>query len=119
MSSDENRTRPWVGSPGQQWACFDAIQRNWFAHQGDLQGISNMTSSLPKIEKGVPLPLARGSGSGAPWPFDEMEVGDSFFATQISTSSLLTFARRHRPKRFTTRKVTENGVTGIRIWRIE
>lgn len=77
-----------------------------------------MSSSLLRIEKGVPLPPSRNDRSGTPWPFGEMEVGDSFFVTNVTVARLLVAARRFTPKRFTTRRMTESGVSGIRVWRV-
>ncbi len=67
------------------------------------------------IEKGLPTPNKRLTR----YPFAGMEVGDSFFAPLTLAASILTSARRHHPKRFTTRSVVENGVRGVRVWRYE
>lgn len=67
------------------------------------------------IQKGLPTPNKRLNR----YPFSKMEVGDSFFAPHTPAASILTSARRHRPKRFTTRSVVENGVRGVRVWRCE
>ena len=77
-----------------------------------------MPRALLRIEKGVPLPPSRNDRSGTPWPFGEMEVGDSFFGAHITFARLHVGARRFAPKRFTTRRVTESGVSGIRVWRV-
>jgi hypothetical protein len=47
-----------------------------------------------------------------------MEVGDSFFSPGSSVIGIHGCARRHRPMKFTCRSVVENGVAGIRVWRI-
>jgi len=73
-----------------------------------------------KIEKGVPLP-ASGAGRPSKYPWGDMEVGDSFFA-EAKPESMHTqaaFAGRKYGRRFTTRKRTENGVAGVRVWRVE
>lgn len=67
------------------------------------------------IQKGLPTPNKRLNR----YPFAKMEVGDSFFAPLTPSASILTSARRHLPKRFTTRSVVENGVRGVRVWRYE
>ncbi|PZF76195.1 hypothetical protein DK847_13395 [Aestuariivirga litoralis] len=66
------------------------------------------------ITKGLPTPH-RGR---AKYPFRDMELGDSFFAPGASVIGLHGCARRHRPKRFTCRTLVENGVAGVRVWRI-
>ena len=67
------------------------------------------------ITKGVPAPRGR----RAKYPFRDMEIGDSFFAPGSSVIGIHGCARRHRPMRFTCRSVVENGVSGIKVWRIE
>ena len=67
------------------------------------------------ITKGLPAPRGR----RAKYPFRDMEIGDSFFAPGSSVIGIHGCARRHRPMRFTCRSVVEDGVSGIRVWRIE
>lgn len=67
------------------------------------------------ITKGMPAPRGR----RAKYPFRDMEIGDSFFAPGSSVIGIHGCARRHRPMRFTCRTVVEDGVAGIRVWRIE
>ena len=75
-----------------------------------------------KIEKGVPMPLGAGSGPGFPrkYPFAEMEVGDSFFAPGITSRNIAgCFSHASKSgRKFCLRTLTENGVTGVRVWRI-
>lgn len=66
------------------------------------------------ITKGLPTPRGR----RAKYPFRDMEIGDSFFAPGSSVIGIHGCARRHRPMRFTCRSVVEDGVPGIRVWRI-
>lgn len=71
------------------------------------------------IEKGVPLPAPAGARNKYPWR--TMEVGDSFFVANISTGGFggtLAGAAARSGHRFTQRTVTENGVRGVRVWRI-
>lgn len=66
-----------------------------------------------KIEKNVPLP-----GVAATYPFEQMEVGDSFFAEGKTANQLQNAAshwRKRKGWKFATR--TEEG--GARIWRTE
>lgn len=68
-----------------------------------------------KIERGIPVPSARGALIKYPWA--EMEVGDSLFfpaGNHPSVSAISgQWATRHGRK-FTTRKVDG----GVRVWRI-
>jgi hypothetical protein len=79
-----------------------------------------------KIEKGIPL--CRPSSKSNKYPFDDMEVGDSFFAPhpEAKNARMSALARnkgqykklpKHIPvqRRFATRTVEG----GIRIWRVE
>lgn len=64
-----------------------------------------------KIEKDIPVPMIW----GRKYPFNQMEIGDSFF---IEIKTPHSFSQSTKPLRdkgwgFTTRK--ENG--GVRIWR--
>lgn len=81
-----------------------------------------------KIDKDIPIP-DKVRGRKPKYKFAEMEVGDSFFAegdgsTQVS---ILTCARRHKPKTFITQKATMKAVEGglhtvlkgFRCWRTE
>ena len=54
------------------------------------------------------------------YPFGDMQVGQSFFAVRASKTWPLSSIgnKRHAPKRFTQRNVIEDGVAGIRVWRI-
>lgn len=70
------------------------------------------------IDKGVPVPPS--NVSRRKYPFDAMEVGDSFFVAgrQHKVYGAINWHTKHSNKRFTTRKVVENGVAGIRVWRV-
>lgn len=72
-----------------------------------------------KIETGIPVPPHQ----NAKYPFAEMTPGSSFFIPsgdlkKISNAAV-GFARYRRDRKFTCRTVTENGVAGVRVWRIE
>ena len=69
------------------------------------------------IEKGIPIPDPGANHLKYPWT--TMEIGDSFIARPQKRSSLSSVLRRYGPKRFITRKVNEDGVDKIRVWRIE
>ncbi len=75
-----------------------------------------------KIEEGIPIPLQYRGGSKKKYPFDDMEIGDSFLVTCIKgkvksvSASLIGSTRRVPHKSFTTRYIKEE--KGVRIWRI-
>lgn len=80
-----------------------------------------------EIDKGVPIP-EKIQGPRLRYPFNYMEVGDSFFVplngrkaanvmSSISGSARSGRAASAGGRRFTSRRVTENGVPGIRCWR--
>ena len=77
-------------------------------------GLDRRQEEEIEITKGVPTPH-RGRSK---YPFRGMELGDSFFAPGATVIGLHGCARRHRPMRFTCRSVVENGVAGVRVWRI-
>lgn len=72
-----------------------------------------------QIEKGIPLPTLGRAGRSR-WA--EFEVGDSAFFLDRARSSLATascdWGRHHGGRKFATRVVTENGVKGVRVWRV-
>ena len=72
-----------------------------------------------EIDKNVPL--SRSLRETKKYPWADMQVGDSFFIPQISEitrGGLYTGAQRAARIKIATRRVTENGVEGVRVWRI-
>ena len=76
-----------------------------------------------KIEVGIPVPdfqPGRGTGSKFDPVFEALPVGGSIFfggeRAEREVGSLLRVAKK-RGLRFITRKVVEDGVKGIRVWR--
>lgn len=84
-----------------------------------------------KIDKNIPIPDGRYTNGGiTKYPFRDMEVGDSFFVPDEGKTGkqwqqkLYMYAasiRRHgMPElRITAKIVTENNISGVRVWRIE
>ena len=69
-----------------------------------------------KIENDIPLP------PGNKYPFGELEIGQSFFASGKEGANAQPASSRYgrvHGKKFVSRSVTENGVVGRRIWRVE
>lgn len=72
-----------------------------------------------KIDKGVPMPETRGKPNT--YPIRELEVGDSFFAPgkiRTGMTGTMRLIRLETGRTFTTRSVTEDGIAGIRVWRL-
>lgn len=90
------------------------MSRNIVIAERDIFGIDRRQPDVIEITKGMPTPRGRRSK----YPFRDMEVGDSFFAPGSSVIGIHGCARRHRPMKFTCRSMVENGVAGIRVWRI-
>ena len=69
------------------------------------------------IDDNIPIPEKR----ALKYPFPLMEVGQSFFAPNMwSSAAISAYGNFHfHPKKFRQSFVTENGVTGLRVWRIE
>lgn len=76
-----------------------------------------------EVRSNVPMPAATREGFSKPskYPFATMEVGDMFFvpAAKKSFSSLVSAAGKRLDRKFSTRSVSENGVTGIGCWRLK
>jgi hypothetical protein len=70
-----------------------------------------------KIDKRVPIPKGHNAG-GQTAALKALKVGDSFFAPG-ATSNSFTMRSYMRPKKFTIRTLEENGVKGVRVWRVE
>ena len=66
-----------------------------------------------KITKDFPVPSGK---YPVKYPTDSLEIGESFFAPNIKSPNLT--LRYYKPKTFITRTTIENGVTGVRVWRI-
>jgi hypothetical protein len=71
-----------------------------------------------EIEDNVPVPKVHQPGRPSKYPFDTMEIGQSFFARGISCRAVGNAGRHKKPKRFRCRSVIENGIRGTRCWRI-
>jgi len=76
-----------------------------------------------EIEKNIPIPGKKGGNRNLRYPWDKMEVNDSVFITGKSQQTISHAAkewtrRNNLSKKFTTRIVTENGVKGVRVWRV-
>jgi len=80
-------------------------------------------SQVIKIDKDVPLfsPRSRG-GKTAKYPFRSMVVGDSFFVGNVNTRVFGPYVHTvgvRMGASFTARVTTEDGVKGMRVWRIK
>jgi len=82
-----------------------------------------------KIDEGVPVPPKAANRSGPHFPWREMVPGASFFAAGYvqnprgakhgePTVTVGYGKKIHPGSKWATRTVTENGVTGVRVWRL-
>lgn len=85
-----------------------------------LYAVEKMKSMF-NITKNVPLPKRKhGSGRRSIYPFKDMDVNDSFFVPNKKVFTSNRFYEKNNPKtKFSIRRVTENGVKGIRVWRVK
>jgi hypothetical protein len=76
--------------------------------------------SIYQIDKGVPLPykskLATRQNS-CQYPWQEMEVGDSFLGNETAAACGRTYSKRHPEYSFISHRVKE--APGYRIWRVK
>lgn len=77
-----------------------------------------------EIEKNIPIPKKKGGNRTLKYPWDIMEVNESCFfpgvkQQTVSTASRGWVRRNNLDKKFTTREVTENGIEGVRVWRVK
>lgn len=71
------------------------------------------------IEKDVPLPEKNVRWK---YPFDQMEVGDSFFVVNKDTTQMSALCKRAGKRlgaRFVTAKAERGDESGVRVWRME
>ena len=70
-----------------------------------------------KIDDGIPLPKRPGGGRIAKYPWDRLEVGQSFFVPTPPKylASMASAAGKKRGRRFSSRTVDG----GVRVWRVE
>lgn len=69
-----------------------------------------------KIDRGIPMPVPPARNL---YPFAQMQIGDSFLVPMEAAARCRANFKHHRPLRFTAHTVVENGVEGLRIWRLE
>ena len=75
------------------------------------------------IEKNIPVPTANRRPGGCKYPLKDMKISDSFFVPNCKShsvsSTVSSYKRRYFPdRRFIVRTVIEDGVSGVRVWRI-
>jgi hypothetical protein len=82
---------------------------------------TEMDKTMITIDKDKPMP--NGFGVRGKYPFAELDVGHSFFVPGKTTSgissSVANARTRMHGRKFVTNTVTENGVTGVRVWRVQ
>lgn len=72
-----------------------------------------------QVDRDIPLPPPKQQFTRK-YPFNIMAVGDSFFVPGMTRRPMASSIRHAscECRKFTTRRVIENGVSGLRIWRI-
>ena len=73
------------------------------------------------VDHDVPVPIGDGIGRIPKYPWASMAVGDSFFVPGKGANDLLGAARPRKllGEKHTCRTLTENGVKGVRVWRVK
>lgn len=73
-----------------------------------------------KIEKNIPMPSVGARGRQKTYPFDEMEVGDSFYVEDRTTSQISSLAYNWKQRHGSNSKfVVKQEGPGARIWRYQ
>ena len=81
----------------------------------DRIGYIKKGCDMVKIEKGIPIP--KKFGTCAKWPFEKMEIGDSFLMPELAAqqaSGRAGYWARKMGHKYTCREVEG----GTRVWRI-
>ena len=81
------------------------------------------------IDDGIPLPHPRRKLESLHFAMSRLEIGQSIFVPNTGKPRLIhsqnvsaasgTLAKRRGVGKFATRTVTENGIEGCRVWRVE
>ena len=78
-----------------------------------------MQTVIYEISSDIPLPRPRSHDTSAiAQTLDALEIGQSFFVPNRSSSQVSGWFKNRKPKKFVTRRVFENDIKGIRIWRL-
>lgn len=79
----------------------------------------DFATGLIPIDRGIPLP-SEPPKNARKYPFRDLELGDSFFAPCKTREQLKSLISRSSCscRRFVTRSVVEDGVKGLRVWRV-
>lgn len=81
--------------------------------------LNTQSVSAYKLDDGVPMPTVRQSGILYPWSI--MEVGQSFFVAGAKSNTWSTNCNKAGKKydgKYASRSVVEDGVEGVRVWRM-
>ena len=70
-----------------------------------------------KIDKGVPFTDGRKNGRPSKYPWNRLEVGDSFVVEDQSRNTMAATARYHTVRTGKTFKAATEGKT-VRVWRL-
>ena len=75
------------------------------------------------VEKNVSIPQKSPKGRKPIYPFSQMEVDESVFIADPDAyrakGAACGTGNTRKGKQFTSRRVTENEQTGVRIWRVK
>lgn len=76
-----------------------------------------------KVQKGLKIPKINGKGGRpAKYPFEKLNVGDSFFSPGLNTRHTIYSALKNYNAKFATEKIeilTRREGDGIRVWRTQ
>ena len=79
----------------------------------------------PSIDKGLPIPASKSQclGRARSHVFHDLEIGDSYFVPANNNKSANTIRQiahavaKRNDKTCVSRWISENGVSGVRVWR--
>lgn len=70
------------------------------------------------IQNNIPIPAPK-AGRVATLPFEQMNIGDSFFTSDPTATTKAAYFKKKLGISFISRTQIENGVRGVRLWRTE
>ena len=75
------------------------------------------------VQSGIPCPQPHTRPHTRPnarkYPLRQMEIGDSFFIPSLYPAGLYSCIRIFKDRLYVSRRVTEDGVHGLRVWRLK
>lgn len=121
LKDDEGKVAVRISAKGTEFLAKENAEAEKEAAPVATKAPAAEPQPIQTFDKGVPIPTRSGRRAVDRFNMEAMQEGDSFFTTDTSVGSAVTrFNKRFKDERkLITRKVSENGLDGIRVWRVQ